>query len=247
SIQPFIHSFLSYHPLITSQPLIQQLSNSFTLFKHSEPQVPNPFTLPVKMLFSNILTFALGLSVSTVSALPAHADGQVASLETRNLEARALSTALKNLIFQDAFKAISRYGPPPTLTMMHSGIGPKQAFQVAKGKGLGIVESAVFKAVAADKASSKPQYKETLQKFCVTKAQFTAGESGCAHTEGVANWVDAWAEISRAWASYAQKSTVLATTQQGPRRESFYATIEKPTLQGRGIPITEEKKYPAGS
>ena len=120
---------------------------------------------------------------------------------------------------------------------MHSGIGPANAARIARVKGLQTVETTMLYAVMKDRAL----YKDTLAKYCLPKEQYCSQPD---HT--LADWVDAWAQISKAWAEYAEQQTTLATKAEGPDATSFYKTVEEPILQSRGVRITVDNQYKAG-
>jgi hypothetical protein len=121
---------------------------------------------------------------------------------------------------------------------MHSGIGPLNAVRIARGKGLQTVETTMRLAVIHE-----PElYKDTLVKYCVPKDQF------CAISDNPSeDWVEVWAQISRAWAQYAEDHTTLATHKGGPRATSFYKSIEEPILQEKCVRIDVENQYKPGS
>ncbi|KAK7222254.1 hypothetical protein V2G26_010257 [Clonostachys chloroleuca] len=125
--------------------------------------------------------------------------------------------------------------------MMHSGIGPAKAFQVAKVKKLETVETTILKAINNDKASKKDIYKDTLQKYCIPKADYCAIPSN-----NVNDWIEAWGVISKAWASYTTKETTLATVKEGPNSMSFYKVFEEPILTSNRVSIKIDNTYPAG-
>lgn len=61
------------------------------------------------------------------------------------------------------------------------------------------------------------------------------------------DWVEAWAQISRAWAQYAEDQTTLATHKGGPDATSFYKSIEEPILQQKGVRIEVDNEYKPGA
>jgi hypothetical protein len=118
--------------------------------------------------------------------------------------------------------------------VMHSGIGAVNAVRVARSKGLQTVETTMALAVKADPVL----YKDTLGKFCITKEQF------CTKPEHEStDWIEAWAQISKAWADYAEEQTTLATHSAGPDKDSFYKRVEEPILQGKGVRIITDDQY----
>jgi hypothetical protein len=146
----------------------------------------------------------------------------------RDLELQARAR-IPSHFYADAVKAIAAYGPSSTKTMMHSGVGAGNAFKIAKAKGLQTVETTIFMSIAKDKAGV---YTDTLKKYCVTKETYCAGSD---NTES--EWVEAWTQISKAWAEYAECQTTLATTKAGPDSKSFYKKVEEPILKKAGVDI----------
>jgi hypothetical protein len=79
---------------------------------------------------------------------------------------------------------------------MHSGIGASMAYQIAKAKSLQTVETTISDALEADKGNL---YKNTLRKYWVSKEEFC--KQGQGHSD---EWIEAWDQISKAWAEYAK-------------------------------------------
>ncbi|KAF2276884.1 uncharacterized protein EI97DRAFT_501075 [Westerdykella ornata] len=175
------------------------------------------------MRFSRIITSALCLFSVQALTVP---EGK--SLNTRTVPGE---------LFNHAKEAIRKHAVGATRTMMHSGIGAPRAYQIAKSKGLQTVETTMALAVSKE----REKYKDTLVKFCVPKEQYCRGSES-----KLAEWKEAWGEISRAWAEYAEQRTTLATHKGGPATESFYKKIEEPILQRNGVSITIENNHPKG-
>ncbi|KAG6005294.1 hypothetical protein E4U21_000269 [Claviceps maximensis] len=183
------------------------------------------------MLFSNVFTAASLALFTTVTALPSPLP--VTDIAERDVVARALPKDFA----KHAAAAIHAFGPQKTKTMMHSGIGPQKAFKVASGKHLQTVETTIFKAIMDDDKHKKHVYKDTLKKYCIDKETYCDIKGG-----NLKDWVEAWAEISRQWALYAEKETTLATTKKGPDATSFYKTVEEPILKEHHVHITVDDK-----
>lgn len=175
------------------------------------------------MLFTKYITLALFAGTSIALPTPGANVTDVVEIEARTIPSKLAA---------DAAKAIRAYGPGATKTMMHSRIGPAKAFRVARGKNLQIVETTILKALNSDRTG---EYTDTLKKYCVTKEQW------CTDEPDDADWVAAWAEISKAWATYAEEQTTLATNAEGPASDSFYEKYEKPILNNNKVTITEYK------
>ncbi|KAG5974649.1 hypothetical protein E4U55_008120 [Claviceps digitariae] len=123
-------------------------------------------------------------------------------------------------------------------TMMHSHIGPKKAFQIAREKGLKTVEQTILDAIGDDIKHKKYIYKDTLQVYNISRMEFVKRGGD------IEEWKAAWNEISRVWAEHAMHETLLATTKRGPGPKSFYRRIEEPILKKRNIKITVDDSYP---
>jgi hypothetical protein len=169
-----------------------------------------------------IASISLALLASTSLALPrpeVHDHG-VADISVRTLPSN---------FYRLAQQAIQQYGPGVTKTMMHSGIGPRNAFKVAKQLNLQIVETTILTAINKDKKTYKG-----LKAYCKKQDDF-CNHSGRDGDE----WVEAWNEISKAWAEYAQQKTTLAIKEgQPPAATSFYERVEKKVLTDNGVQIT---------
>lgn len=106
------------------------------------------------MLISQFITSAILLASTTVNALPFPTSVVKPFIRDEFLLTRGIPQDLA----KHAVAAIKAFGPPSSKTMMHSGIGPAKAFQVAKVKKLETVETTILKAINNDKASKKDMY-----------------------------------------------------------------------------------------
>ncbi|KAI8930547.1 hypothetical protein NX059_012159 [Plenodomus lindquistii] len=176
------------------------------------------------MLFLHLVASAL--CVLGVQGIPAQG-GDV--LDRRTVPAKFV---------EHARAAIQKYAIGNTRTMMHSGIGPAQAFRIARMKGLQTIETTIMRAILEE---GKEKYQDTLAKYCVGKQPF------CERGGTEQDWVEAWAQVSKEWANYAKEQTTLATHSGGPDAASFYKRIEEPILQAHDVQINVENSYTKGS